>query len=334
MPENRIPEDRLLDAFGRMALIRVFEEAFRDEVLAGRSRGFNHVYSGQEACAVALCMHLEQADAVMSSHRAQGHYIAKCGDVEALAREMIGRVDGCSGGKGGSMHVCRMSHGVHGGNGIIGASAPHAVGAAMAFHMRGEARVAVAFLGDGASNQGGFLESLNLASVYRLPVVFVVEDNGFAESTASSWAIGGYDLVARAAGFGIPGIMVEAVDFPEVYGCAGRAVAAARDGQGPQLLHVKVPMFYGHYVGDPELYRAKGEARRQRKDADCVGRLAALLRDDYGVEAARTNAIVAEARERVTAAFSQALADPPQSPEALTAGVFQTSPTFEPDALR
>lgn len=306
MNQNRISCDSLFEAFDRMTLIRAFEDEFRQQTLAGKSRGYNHVYAGQEACAVAVALHLNGDDVVMSTHRAQGHYISKCGDVERLAAEMLGRADGCCGGYSGSMHIAALDKGVHGGNGIIGASAPHAVGAALAFKLRGERRVAVSYSGDGGTSQGGFLESLNMASVLRLPVVFVVEDNGYAESTASSWAIGGYDLVRRAAGFGIPATKVEAIDFPDIYHAAGAAVAAARDGEGPQLLHVIVPLFYGHYVGDPELYRAKGEARRERKEKDCIKRLKALLVDEYDVSEDEVDARKAESDARVMAAFAAA----------------------------
>jgi TPP-dependent pyruvate/acetoin dehydrogenase alpha subunit len=318
--DNRIPENVLRDALSRMALIRAFEEEFREQTLAGNSRGFNHIYAGQEACAVSISQHLTRDDAVMSSHRAQGHYLAKGGDMQKLAREMIGRPGGCSKGKGGSMHVCDMDVNVHGGNGIIGASTPHALGAALAFKMRGEPRIAVAYLGDGGSNQGGFLESLNLASVYQLPVLFVVEDNGFAESTGSGWSIGG-DLVSRAKGFGIEAAEVEAVDYPDVYRLAGRYVEEIRAGGGPRLMHVHLPMFYGHYIGDPELYRAKGEARRERKERDCIKRLMNLLVSEHDANEAELARLLDDARTEVKGAFEAALAESPQDMSALTEDV-------------
>lgn len=267
----------LREAYRRILRIRLFEKRVREECLAGNVPGYNHISAGQEAVAVSVALNLSAGDYVTSTHRAHGHLLALSDDMSALALELFHRAGGLCGGKGGSMHICDVKAGFVGANGIVGASVPHAVGLGLAAKKLGTGGVAVSFFGDGAFNQGATLEAMNLAAVHSLPVLFVLEDNGYAESTSSSWATGGNNPVARAAGFGIHGERMDGVDFQLAHNIVTSAIQRVRSTGSPFFLHADVPLFYGHYVGDPEKYRAKGEARRERKERDCVASLRGQL---------------------------------------------------------
>ena len=257
----------LTRAYTLMRTIREFEERVHEEFTAGKIPGFVHLYAGEEASAVGVCLHLTDKDSVTSTHRGHGHCIAKGCDITGMMKEIFGRHDGLCGGKGGSMHIADLSKGMIGANGIVGGGPPLACGAALSAKTLGTGGVAIAFVGDGGSNQGTTLESYNLATVWKLPVVFVVEDNGYAEATASAWSVGGSQL-ARAEGFGMPGHEVDGYDFFAVYEVAGEAVARARAGQGPSLIHVHLARHYGHFEGDAMTYRADGEVEKLRREND------------------------------------------------------------------
>jgi TPP-dependent pyruvate/acetoin dehydrogenase alpha subunit len=265
----QLSRDELLTAYRRMRTIREFEEAVHAEFSAGNIPGFVHLYAGEEASGVGICMHLDDRDAIASTHRGHGHCIAKGCDIDGMMHEIFGRKDGLCGGKGGSMHIADLSKGMLGANGIVGAGGPLACGAALTAKTLKTGGVAVAFYGDGASNQGAILECYNLAKIWNLPVVFVVEDNGYAESTASSWSVAG-SQVKRAEGFGIPAREVNGHDFFEVYEASSEAIEKARAGGGPSLLHVKLNRYYGHFEGDAQTYRAPGEADRIRESMDAL----------------------------------------------------------------
>jgi len=226
-----------------------------------------HLYAGEEASGVGVCLHLDDRDAIASTHRGHGHCIAKGCDVDAMMLEIFGRKDGLCGGKGGSMHIADLSKGMLGANGIVGAGAPLVCGAALAAKTLKTGGVGVCFFGDGASNQGAVLESYNLAKIWNLPMVFVVEDNGYAESTASAWSVGG-SQTGRGTGFGIPSREVDGQDFFAVYEAAGEAIERARAGEGPSLLHVKLTRFFGHFEGDAMTYRAPDEVAKARANGD------------------------------------------------------------------
>lgn len=299
-------------AYRMMRLLREFEDQMHVAIARGTVPGFTHLYAGEEASAVGICLHLRDTDVLCSTHRAHGHFLAKGGDIEALALEIFGKQGGCCGGKGGSMHVADWSRGMWGANAIIGASVPHAVGAGFAFQYRGEDGVAVSFGGDGASNQGAGFESMNLAKILNLPVLFVLEDNGYAETTAASWACAG-SPVARAAGFGIPGVEVDGTDVVDVWTKFGAGVAHARAGKGPMFFHVRVPIFHGHYEGDPETYRAPGEVKALRENADCLSKFRARVLAAGRAEASALDAIDAECAGAAAAAIATA-ADAPFPP--------------------
>lgn len=276
--------DELLRAYRTMRTIRDFEERVHVEFATGEIPGFVHLYAGEEASAVGLCMHLTDRDKIASTHRGHGHCIAKGVTVPGMMHEIYGRREGLCGGKGGSMHIADLSKGMLGANGIVGGGPPLICGAALTAKVLGTGGVAVAFYGDGASNQGTTLESLNLATVWKLPAIFVCEDNGYAEATSSSYAVGG-SQAARAAGFGMPCHEVDGFDFFAVHEAAGVAIARARAGEGPSLLHVRLARYYGHFEGDATTYRAPGEVDRLREQHDCLDRFrrqvteAALLED-------------------------------------------------------
>lgn len=218
------------------------------------------------------------------------------------------------------MHVADWARGMWGANAIIGASVPHAVGAAFAFRYRRERSVAVSFGGDGASNQGAGFEAMNLAKIFKLPVVFVLEDNGYAETTAASWACAGTP-VARAAGFGIPGVTIDGTDLVDVWTQVGAAVARARDGGGPSYCHIKVPIFHGHYEGDPETYRAPGEVKQLRAEHDCLAHFRARVLAAGRADAAALDAIDADCAARAARALARAQAAPYPALATLTTDV-------------
>lgn len=311
-------------AYRLMRLMREFEDQLHVAIARGNVPGFTHLYAGEEACAVGVCLHLADSDVLCSTHRAHGHFLAKGGDVDALALEIFGKAGGACGGKGGSMHVADWSRGMWGANAIIGASVPHALGAAFAFDYRGERGVAVSFGGDGASNQGAGFESMNLAKVLNLPVIFVLEDNGYAETTAAAWSCAGRP-VDRAAGFGIPGVEVDGTDLVDVWTKLAAGIARARDGGGPSFFHVRVPIFHGHYEGDPETYRAPGEVKKLRAEQDCLVKFRAAVLAASRATAAELDAIDADCAARAAAAIARADAAPFPPRSALTTDVYARS---------
>ena len=309
-----------LRAYRSMRLMREFEDQLHVAIARGTVPGFTHLYAGEEASAVGICLHLADTDVLCSTHRAHGHFLAKGGDLDALALEIFGKQGGCCGGKGGSMHVADFARGMWGANAIIGASVPHAVGAGFAFRYRGEPGVAISFGGDGASNQGAGFEAMNLASILKLPVLFVLEDNGYAETTAASWACAG-NPVARAAGFGIPGVEVDGTDLVDVWTHIGEGVKRARTGGGPSFFHVRVPIFHGHYEGDPETYRAPGEVKALRDNADCLKKFRPRILAAGRATAAELDAIDADCASRVATALDKAQAAPFPALSTLTSDV-------------
>ena len=263
----QLNRDQLLAAYRMMRTIREFEDRVHVEFSAGGIPGFVHLYAGEEASAVGICMNLDDRDKIASTHRGHGHCIAKGCDVDGMMGEIFGREHGLCGGKGGSMHIADLSKGMMGANGIVGGGPPLICGAALTAKTLKTGGVAVAFMGDGASNQGTTMESYNLAKAWNLPVIFVVEDNGYAESTSSNWSVSGTQL-GRAAGFGKPAVQVDGLDFFAVYDAAAEAVERARSGGGPSLIHAKLNRYYGHFEGDAMTYRGVGEVELLRRDHD------------------------------------------------------------------
>ena len=266
----QLPREKLLEAYRTMRTIRDFEERVHLEFEAGRLPGFVHLYAGEEASAVGVCLHLDDEDRICSTHRGHGHCIAKGCDVEGMWKELWGSSEGLCAGKGGSMHIADLSKGMMGANAIVGGGPPLACGAAMAAKTLKTGKVAVTFTGDGGSNQGTTFESMNFASVFKLPVLFVFENNGYAETTGSGWSVACGDIVNRASAFGMPGVQVDGFDFFAVHDAVGEALERARAGEGPTLIEVKLARFYGHHEGDNQSYRGPDEVDILRRDHDCL----------------------------------------------------------------
>jgi len=323
-----IASETLLHLYRTMLEIRIFEQRVAREFRTGEIPGFVHMYVGEEAVAVGVCAHLDDDDYVTSTHRGHGHCIAKGCDLDRMMAEIYGRQDGLCKGRGGSMHIADFSRGMLGANAIVGGGIALATGAGLAASVRGSRQVAVAFFGDGAANQGVLHESLNLAAIWKLPVIYVCENNGFAESTPASYSTSVVDVASRAAGYGIPGVVADGADVLGVYTAARTAVDRARAGEGPTLLEVKTYRFMGHFEGDPERYR-DDEERTALRDRDAIAALQAHL-----ISAGHATAdVLAVVREEIEAAVSAAVefarASPFPDPADLEQFVYPEQPARE-----
>ena len=307
---KRVAEEELRGFFREMLLIRRFEEKVEERFRAGELPGFLHVAIGQEAVATGVCAALEQDDVIASTHRAHGHTIAKGTSVNAVMAELYGKLEGCSRGYGGSMHLYDVAVGNLGANAVVAGGLPGIVGAALAFKFRGQKRVAVAFFGDGATNTGTFHESLNLAELWKVPAILVLENNAWAESTPNTQhsPLGVDELGQRAAAYGMKLIEADGQDVEAVHLAALAAREHALSGKGPVLLHLRTYRLTGHYVGDPQIYRDKEELKRERETKDPIE----LLRARLELSDEELEAIDAEVTAEVEASveFAKAGTDP------------------------
>ncbi len=267
-----LSQERLREFYREMLLIRRFEEKVEERFRAGELPGFLHVAIGQEAVAVGVCQAMEDGDVFASSHRAHGHTLARGTHPNALMAELYGKLEGCSHGYGGSMHLYDVERGNLGANAVVGGGLPAITGAALSFKLRGEPRVAVAFFGDGATNIGTFHEALNLAQLWEVPAVFCCENNHYAESTPAAQQLPIEDLSKRAVAYGMRSITVGGQDVEEVHNAAKKALDHARSGKGPVFLLCETYRLVGHYVGDPQVYRPKGEMQGLRETQDPLDR--------------------------------------------------------------
>lgn len=299
----------LLRAYRTMRTIRDFEERVHDEFTTGDIPGFVHLYAGEEASAAGVCSHLDERDTIASTHRGHGHSIAKGVDVKGMMAEIFGRTTGVCKGKGGSMHIADLSRGMLGANGIVGGGPPLVCGTALAAKQQNTGGVAVAFFGDGASNQGTTLESMNLASVWNLPAIFVAENNGYAEATASTWSVAADNIADRAAGFGMPGVIVDGFDFFAVHEAAGEAVERARAGGGPTLIEMKLTRYFGHFEGDQQTYRGD-EVRRARETLDCLNRFRGRVTETGELSADRLDEVDRDVAALIADSVAQARGAP------------------------
>jgi pyruvate dehydrogenase E1 component alpha subunit len=310
--KGALSSEDLRECFREMLLIRRFEEKVEERFRAGELPGFLHVAIGQEAVAVGVCRALEEGDTIASTHRAHGHTLALGTPPNALMAELYGKVEGCSHGYGGSMHLYDVERGNMGANAVVGGGLPAVTGAALAYKLRGESRVAVAFFGDGATNIGTFHESLNLAQLWRVPAVFVCENNHWAESTPAKQHLPLQDMLHRAAAFDMHALKVDdGQDVEAVYSAAREALDYARSGNGPVFLDVETYRLVGHYVGDPQVYRDKEEVRRLRDTEDPIRKLRERLElsdDEFGE-------IDAEVTETVEASVEFAKSGTDPAPE-------------------
>lgn len=312
----------LLDAYRTMKTIREFEERVHVEFAKGGIPGFVHLYAGEEASATGVCMNLRTDDYIASNHRGHGHCIAKGVEVDGMMAEIYGKKTGTCHGKGGSMHIADLEAGMMGANGIVGGRPPLVCGAALTAKMKGKGGVALAFFGDGASNQGTTFEALNLATVWKLPCVFIAENNGYAEATAASFSVSCKDISSRAEGFGMPGVTVDGHDFFAVHAATAEAVERARNGGGPTLIECKLDRFFGHFEGDNQNYRAPNEVKEVRENKDCIKRFAKTLTSEYAVTDTDLGAIDDEVQAIIDGAVAKAVAAADPGAEDLLTDVY------------
>jgi pyruvate dehydrogenase E1 component alpha subunit len=320
---TRISNETLLDIHQRMVRIRIFEETAGKLMEDGKIPGALHLYVGQEAVAAGVMTHLSDEDWITSTHRGHGHLIAKGGEFDRMFAELYGRATGYCKGKGGSMHISNMELGMLGANGIVGAGPPIAVGAAFSNMFRKTDRVAVSFFGDGASNEGSFHEAANMAGLYRLPIVFVCENNGYGEYTAQANHQAIVDVADRAPGYGMPGVVVDGMDAIAVHEAAGVAIQRARDRGGPTLLECKTYRFYDHVgVRGMGLKYRSDEELAQWKQRDPIKLMETQLEEMDILSADAANAIHVEITEQVRSGVEFAESSPNPDPEALLEDVY------------
>jgi len=312
----------LLTAYRTMTTIRRFEERVQEEFSKGGIPGFVHLYAGQEACAVGVCLHLTPTDTIASTHRGHGHSIAKGCDPARMMAELFGKSTGLCGGKGGSMHIADLDQGMLGANGIVGGGPPLVTGAALTAKTLATGNVAVSFTGDGGSNQGTTFEAMNLAVVLHLPAIFVFENNGYGEYTGASYAVGSQNIAGRAAGFGLPAVKVSGDDFFAVHEAAREAIERARSGGGPSVIEVETCRFYGHHSGDAQLYRGKDEVKRLREDRDCLRHFRRRVTEAGLLENHELDAIDDEVAMLIADAVANARAATVPDPAALLTDVY------------
>ncbi|HEJ3834326.1 TPA: thiamine pyrophosphate-dependent dehydrogenase E1 component subunit alpha [Pseudomonas aeruginosa] len=323
---STLSTDQLLHAYRVMRTIRAFEERLHVEFATGEIPGFVHLYAGEEASAAGVMAHLRDDDCIASTHRGHGHCIAKGVDVHGMMAEIYGKKTGVCQGKGGSMHIADLEKGMLGANGIVGAGAPLAAGSALAAKLKGSDAVAVAFFGDGGSNEGAVYEAMNLAAVWNLPCLFVAENNGYAEATAANWSVACDHIADRAAGFGMPGVTVDGFDFFAVHEAAGAAIERARAGEGPSLIEVKLTRYYGHFEGDAQTYRDPDEVKHYRETRDCLKQFRERTCHAGLLSASDLDAIDAEVEARIEDAVQRAKNDPKPEPDDLLRDVYVSYP--------
>jgi pyruvate dehydrogenase E1 component alpha subunit len=317
-----LTKEQLLESYRVMRTIREFEERLHVEFATGEIPGFVHLYAGEEAIAAGVIAHLGPDDYVASTHRGHGHAIAKGCDVKGMMAEIYGKTTGLCHGKGGSMHIADIEQGMLGANGIVGGGPPLACGVGLTAKVRRTDQVAVSFTGDGGSNQGTFLEALNLASAWHLPCVFVVENNGYAEATSSAFHQAGVDVAKRADGFGMPGVVVDGFDFFAVHEAAGEAIGRARSGGGPTLIECKVGRYFGHFEGDQQTYRGPGEVEDLRRTRDCLDAFSRRVTEAGVLEQGQLDEIDRAVRALIDESVREAKAGPDPTPADVLTDVY------------
>ena len=318
--------DTLKDLHRRMVRIRLFEEAAGRLAEANKLPGFLHLYVGQEAVAAGVCVALTDRDHITSTHRGHGHLVAKGGDFNRMMAELMGKATGYCKGKGGSMHISDLELGMLGANGIVGAGAPIAVGAAFTDRYRGEGNVAVAFFGDGATNIGAFHEAANMACALRLPCVFVCENNEYGEFTPRHKTMAITDIIDRAAGYGMPGVMVDGMDAVAVHEAAVESVARARAGEGPSLIEAKTYRYYNHHgVQNLGLKYRPDEEVEQWKQRDAIESLERRLAEAGVLSSDEAAEVWAAIGADVEAAITFAEESPLPEPDSLLVDVYSVT---------
>ena len=268
--EEALTKEKAVWMYQKMLEIRYFEDQVHQLFAKGILPGFVHLYAGEEAVAAGVCAHLNDEDTITSTHRGHGHCIAKGCDLKGMMAEIYGKSAGLCKGKGGSMHIADFDKGMLGANGIVGGGFPLACGAALTAKYKKTKNVSVCFFGDGANNQGTFHEGINLAAIWKLPVIFVAENNGYGEATPFSYASSCESIADRAAAYGIPGIRVDGKDAAAVFQAAGRAIERAKNGEGPTLIECMTYRNYGHFEGDAQRYKTNEEKAVHQEEKDAI----------------------------------------------------------------
>ncbi len=317
-----IDRQTAIDLYRVMRTIRRFEA--RAVQLFGENKiwGTIHSYAGQEAVAAGCSAHLRDDDWITSTHRGHGHCIAKDADLGKMFAELLGRETGYCRGRGGSMHIADTSKGNLGANGVVGGGIPIATGAGLTAKQLGTDRVAVSYFGDGGANQGTFHESLNLAAIWKLPVIYVCENNQYAETNPVANAFAIEDISTRAAAYGMPGVRVYGQDVRETYRVFGEAIARARRGDGPTFVVAETYRYEGHYYGDPQVYRSKDEIEEWRAKRDPLVIARAWITSDGLAKPDELDAINRGIDEHIEAAIAWAEQGPPASPIKLPEDVY------------
>lgn len=302
-------DDGFLDLHYSMLRVRRVEERLLQVFSEGRIPGFIHVSIGQEAVAAGVCSCLTPADTIFTTHRGHGHTLAKGMELKPFMAEIFGRSNGACRGNSGSMHVASSEAGVGGANGIVGAGLPIALGSAFASQFKGEDSVTAVFFGDGASNQGTFHESMNLAALWNLPIIFVCENNGWAQFSSQKSYMKADSIVRRADGYGMPGVLADGDDVLRVREGMREAVARARAGEGPTLLECRTYRWFGHFAGDPQKYRSSDDLERSRK-IDCIANFEKFLIEAGHADRERLDAVDARLRGEIDEAVAYGEAAP------------------------
>ncbi|MEE9276962.1 MAG: thiamine pyrophosphate-dependent dehydrogenase E1 component subunit alpha [Dehalococcoidia bacterium] len=317
-----IPKEKLVGIYERMVLIREFEERAGTLMEEARIAGAVHLYVGQEAVAVGVCSALTDTDYITSTHRGHGHLLAKGGDPNRMYAELFGKATGYCKGKGGSMHIADLDLGILGANGIVGAGAPIALGAAFASKYRNDGRVTVCFFGDGASNEGTFHEAANMTALYKLPLVFVCENNLYGEFTRQADHQPIKDVADRASGYNMPGLSIDGMDVIAVYEAASAAIDRARRGEGPTLLECKTYRFYDHVGRDFGVLKRDEDEVAYWRSRDPLPYFREQLLDQGVLTGADADAIVERTRDRIEEAVNFADESPDPDPATLLDDVY------------
>ena len=313
--------DRAVGMLTTMVLIRAFEEKADELFAQGRVHGTMHLSIGQEAVATGVCAALRTDDYILSTHRGHGHCLAKGAEVRLMMAEFLGKDTGYCRGRGGSMHIADVSSGNLGANGIVAGGLPLATGVGLSIQMRRTEQVCVAFFGDGAANEGAFHESLNLASIWRLPVVFVCENNQYGMSMPVGRSMSVERISERAGAYGLPGQTVDGMDVLAVHDAAATAVGRARGGEGPTLLECATYRYKGHSKSDTQRYRGKDEVDTWR-ERDPIGRFVGVLEGEGRLAPGAVRGLERDARAAIEAAIQFAEASPEPDPSTLLDGVY------------
>jgi len=316
-----IEKERLIHIYTTMNKIRKFEEKAVSLFERNALRGSVHLYVGEEAVAATVCSRLSDADYIASTHRGHGHCIAKGADLDRALAEMMGKETGYCKGRGGSMHIADVTKGNLGANAIVGGGIPIAVGGGLAAYMKGTEQVSVSFFGDGASNQGTFHESINLASVWKLPVIFICENNGFGISVPAKESTSVENISDRAHGYGIPGYTVDGNDVFAIDEVMEKAIARARAGEGPTLIECKTYRWLGHWTGDPQVYRTREEVEAWKKKCP-IKRLREYMIENKIATEKELDKIEMDVHNMVEAAEKFALESPQPDPAKVLDDVF------------